>query len=61
MEDAPDDLFSTAVVLLGGRASALAETVAALRAPLHPNCYLSPTEFAAKFGLSRAHMAHRNM
>ncbi len=52
MQDAPDDMFSAALTLLGDRASALAETVAALHAPLHPNCYLSPTEFAAKFGLT---------
>jgi hypothetical protein len=28
----------------------LEETIAALHAPLHPNCYLSPTQFAEKFG-----------
>jgi WD40 repeat protein len=49
MQDAPEDLFSTARDCLGDRARSLAETVAALSAPLHPNCYLSPTEFAAKF------------
>ena len=43
-------MFSAALDLLGDRARALAETVAALHAPLHPNCYLSPNEFAAKFG-----------
>jgi dipeptidyl aminopeptidase/acylaminoacyl peptidase len=53
MQDAPDDMFSAALALLGDdRASALAETVAALHAPPHPNCYLSSIEFAAKFGLS---------
>jgi hypothetical protein len=52
MQDAPDDLYSAALALLGDRAHALEETVAALKAPLHPNCYLSPTEFAAKFGLT---------
>jgi WD40 repeat protein len=51
MQDAPDDLYSAALALLGDRAHPLEETVAALNAPLHPNCYLSPTEFAAKFGL----------
>ena len=49
MQDAPDDMFSAALDLLGDRARNLAETVAALHAPLNPNCYLSPTEFAAKF------------
>jgi dipeptidyl aminopeptidase/acylaminoacyl peptidase len=49
MQDAPDDMFSAALALLGDRAVALAETVAALHAPLHPNCYLSAIEFAAKF------------
>jgi hypothetical protein len=52
MQDAPDDLYSAALALLGDRAHALEETVAALNAPLHPNCYLSPTEFAAKFDLT---------
>jgi hypothetical protein len=52
MQDAPDDMFSAALALLGERARALADTVAALHAPLHPNCYLSPTEFASKFGLT---------
>jgi hypothetical protein len=28
----------------------IATIVAALGAPLHPNCYLSPTQFAQKFG-----------
>jgi hypothetical protein len=51
MQDAPDDMFSAALAMLGDRAGALAETVAALHTPLNPNCYLSPTEFAAKFGL----------
>jgi hypothetical protein len=50
VQDAPDDMFSPTVALLGDRAAALAETVAALHAPLHVNCYLSPTEFAARFG-----------
>ncbi|MFL6826432.1 MAG: hypothetical protein ACJ8E2_08205, partial [Bradyrhizobium sp.] len=49
MQDAPDDMFSAALALLGDRAVALAETVAALHAPLNPNCYLSPSQFAAKF------------
>jgi predicted NACHT family NTPase len=54
MQDAPDDMFSAARALLGERALALADTVADLHAPLNPNCYLSPTEFAAKFGLTPA-------
>ena len=49
MQDAPDDMFSSALAMLGDRDGALADTVAALHAPLHPNCYLSPTEFASKF------------
>jgi WD40 repeat protein len=52
MQDAPDDMHSAALALLGDRDRALAETVAALHAPLNSNCYLSPTEFAAKFGLT---------
>jgi hypothetical protein len=52
MQDATDDMYSAALALLGDRAGALEETVAALKALLHPNCYLSPTEFAAKFGLT---------
>ena len=52
MQDAPDDLYSAARALLGDRAGALEETVAALNAPLHPNCYLSPTDFAVNFGLT---------
>jgi len=55
MQDAPDDMFSAAVALPGDRAAALAETVAALHAPLHANCYLSPTEFAVKFTLAAPH------
>gem|GEM_PF-4985728 len=48
MQDAPDDMYSAALALLGDRA--LEETVAALKTPLHTNCYLSPAEFAEKFG-----------
>ena len=60
MQDAPDDMFSTSVALLGGQADDLAETVAALRAPRHPNCYLGPTDFATRFGLKlgTAYMVH---
>ena len=52
MQDAPDDLFSAALAMLGDRAANVADTAAALHAPLHPNCYLSPTQFAAKFRLA---------
>ena len=31
----------------------LRETIAALHAPRHPNCYLSPTQFAVKFGTDK--------
>ena len=51
MQDAEDDLYAEALKQLG-RASddpEIAEVVAALAAPLHPNCYLSPTQFAEKF------------
>jgi hypothetical protein len=34
MQDAPDDMFSSALAMLGDRARALAGTVAALHAPL---------------------------
>ena len=49
MQDAPDDMFSAALALLGDRAIDVAGTIATLHAPLHPNCYLSPVEFGAKF------------
>ena len=52
MQDASEDLFAEALKQLGVKSAdpELADVVAALRAPLHPNCYLSPTEFAEKFG-----------
>lgn len=54
MKDAPDDLFAEALRQLGRPADdpEIAEIAARLRAPLHPNCYLSPTQFAEKFGLA---------
>jgi WD40 repeat protein len=52
LQDAPDDMFSDALNLLGCQSDAVTETVAALNAPLHPNCYLSPSAFAAKFRLN---------
>jgi hypothetical protein len=62
MQSAPEDLYAAARSQLldpakyspkeiARRERALTETIAALRAPLHPNCYLSPTQFAEKFGL----------
>ena len=62
MKDAPEDLYAAACRQLldpakysaeeiAARERALEETIAALHAPLHPNCYLSPTQFAEKFGL----------
>ena len=63
MQEAPDDLFAEArrqlldpqvhsFAEIAERERQLEETIAALRAPLHPNCYLSPTQFAEKFGLA---------
>jgi hypothetical protein len=50
MQDAEDDLHAEALKQLSSRQAAeLAEVVDALAAPLHPNCYLSPTQFAEKF------------
>ena len=62
MQDAPENLYAAARAQLldpakysaeeiTRRERALEETIAALHAPLHPNCYLSPTQFAEKFGL----------
>lgn len=53
MQDAPEDLFDEALRQLGRNADdpELQEAISALHAPLHPNCYLSPTQFAEKFGL----------
>jgi tricorn protease-like protein len=48
MQDAPDDMFSAALALLGDRAIDVASTMATLHAPLHPSCYFSPAEFGAK-------------
>jgi hypothetical protein len=33
------------------RKQLLEQTIAELHAPLHDNCYLSPTQFAERFGL----------
>ena len=62
MQDAPEDLYAAArgqlldpakysAEEIAAREHALEEIIAALNAPLHPNCYLSPTQFAEKFGL----------
>ena len=62
MQEAPKDLFAEArnqlldpqkysAVEIARRERLLDQTIADLRAPLHPNCYLSPTAFAAKFGI----------
>ena len=62
MQDAPEDLYAEARRQLldpqkyspeeiARREQLLEQTIADLRAPLHPNCYLSPTQFAEKFGL----------
>ena len=60
MQDAPDDLYEAARARLldprkypaeeiARRERLLEQTIADLNAPLHPNCYLSPTQFAEKF------------
>jgi hypothetical protein len=50
MRDAEDDLFAEALKQLGrtGGDPAIAVVAATLAAPLHPNCCLSPTQFAEK-------------
>jgi len=50
-----DDLFVQMLTRLGRTADdpELQEVVAALHTPKHKNCYLSPTQFAEKFGLVR--------
>ncbi len=64
MQAAADDLYTEArrqlldpekhsATELVARERQLEETIAALNAPLHPNCYLSPTAFSEKFGLER--------
>ena len=54
MQEAPDDMLANALTSLGDRAQVVAETAAVLHAPLHPNCYLSPSEFAERFGVAVA-------
>lgn len=49
MQDAPDNMFSEALVRLGSeQKSKVLELATSLRAPRHPNCYLSPTQLAEK-------------
>jgi WD40 repeat protein len=52
MEDAVDNLYAEAVKQLRRAHDdpEIAEVAAALAAQLHPNCYLSPTQRAEKFG-----------
>ena len=65
MQDAPDDLYEAARARLldprtypaeeiARRERLLEQTIADLNAPLHPNCYLSPTQFAEKFAAKPA-------
>jgi WD40 repeat protein len=54
MQDTKDDLHPWALMQLNGapQAPEIGEIEVALAAPLHPNCYLSPTQFAEKFTAS---------
>lgn len=54
MQDAPEDMFADALPKLGDRNGKVEEVAAARRAPLHDNCYLSPTQLAEKFGTTPA-------
>jgi dipeptidyl aminopeptidase/acylaminoacyl peptidase len=51
MQDAPNDLYAEMMKQLGRSADdpEIETLTAALGAPLHPDCYLSPTQFAKKF------------
>jgi hypothetical protein len=51
MQDADDDLYAESLRQLGRAPDdrEVADAAVALAAPLHPNCYLSPTQFAEKF------------
>jgi WD40 repeat protein len=52
MQDAPDDLHSALLDLHhADRRDAIEQAATQLREPMHPHCYLSPTQFAEKFGL----------
>jgi hypothetical protein len=52
MQDAPDDLHAEVLRRMGrtNEEPEIAEAATELRRPLHVNCYLSPTEFEARFG-----------
>ena len=64
MQDAAEDLFTEALKkfeeLDPERAAKVDDVAVELRAPLHPNCYLSPTEFAKKFGIENPKSKARN-
>lgn len=51
MQSASDDLFAEGLRQLGKREDdpELQKVIERLRAPLHPNCYLSPTQMSEKF------------
>jgi hypothetical protein len=51
MQDADDDLYGEALRQLGHPRDdrEIADAATALAAPLHPYCYLSPTQFAERF------------
>jgi WD40 domain-containing protein len=51
MQDAPEDMFAEVMSRLDARVDAVFELAATIRAPLHANCYLGPTQFAKRFGL----------
>jgi WD40 repeat protein len=58
MQDSPVDLFAAVVAEInqaaqGESEGAVEEVAAALRKPLHPNCYLSPTQFNALMGIEQ--------
>ena len=50
IEDASEDMFAEAMARLGARGETVPQVAARLRTPFHPNCYLSPTQLAEKFG-----------
>jgi WD40 repeat protein len=57
MQDAEDDLYREALKQIGRTSDdpEIAKVAAALAAPLDPNCYLSPTQFAEKFAPPARH------
>ena len=52
IQNIPEDLYAEAFAKVGDRADIVIELDAVLHKPLHLNCYLSPTQFADKFGQS---------